>query len=99
MYEKKPKYRFVNVYDLERRSVVKEDGYRYVPWVALSEVPSAEVIETLRAERDILMSQIRGECRLCSNVKKCFSDSKTRADCALHNRRHWEWCGERMGWR
>ena len=35
--------RLVDVNDLWRYSVVKEDGHRYVPWVAIPEVPTAEV--------------------------------------------------------
>lgn len=43
MYEKQ-KQRLINVYDLERYAVVKEDGSRYVPWLRIAEVPTAESV-------------------------------------------------------
>lgn len=44
MYEKQ-KQRLINVYDLERHAVVKEDGSRYVPWLRIAEVPTAMMEE------------------------------------------------------
>lgn len=33
--------RYVDVNDLEKYAVVREDGHRYVPWVAIAEVRTA----------------------------------------------------------
>lgn len=35
--------RLIDANDLARYSVVREDGHRYVPWVAIAEVPTAVV--------------------------------------------------------
>lgn len=37
--------RLVSVKSLERCAVVLENGHKYIPWVALSEVPKAKVAE------------------------------------------------------
>ena len=41
--------RFVNVGDLERYAVVLDNGHKYIPWVALAEVPTADVAAVLAA--------------------------------------------------
>lgn len=56
-------------------------------------IDAADAIETLLAERDAAFEQIRGECRLCSNVRKCCSDDEMMRDCARNNRRNWQWRG------
>ncbi len=41
--------RFVNVGDLERYAVVLDNGHKYIPWVALAEVPTADAAAVLAA--------------------------------------------------
>lgn len=41
--------RLVNVGDLERYAVVLDNGHKYIPWVALAEVPTADVAAVLAA--------------------------------------------------
>lgn len=57
----------------------------------------ADAMKTLLAERDAAIEQIRGECRLCSNVRKCYSDDEMMRDCARNNRRNWQWSGPQKG--
>lgn len=55
---------------------------------------AAAAIETLLAEREALMGQIRGHCIHCANARKCYyTDDKTMCDCARNNLRHWQWRG------
>ena len=39
--------RLVNAGDLERYAVVLDNGHKYIPWVALEEVPTADVAAVL----------------------------------------------------
>ena len=39
--------RLVNAGDLERYAVVLDNGHKYIPWVALAEVPTADVAAVL----------------------------------------------------
>lgn len=48
--------RLVSVNSLERYAVVLENGHKYIPWVALAEVPTAEVGQILE-----LLVKILGE--------------------------------------
>ncbi len=41
--------RLVNAGDLERYAVVLDNGHKYIPWVALAEVPTADVAAILAA--------------------------------------------------
>lgn len=41
--------RLVNTSDLERYAVVLDNGHKYIPWVALAEVPTADVAAFLAA--------------------------------------------------
>ncbi len=41
--------RLVNAGDLERYAVVLDNGHKYIPWVALAEVPTADVAAVLAA--------------------------------------------------
>lgn len=41
--------RLVNAGDLERYAVVLDNGHKYIPWVALAEVPTADVAAVLEA--------------------------------------------------
>lgn len=54
---------------------------------------AATAIETLLAERDAAVEQIRGECYHCANVRKCYSGGEMMRDCARNNRRNWQWRG------
>ena len=69
MYEKKPKQRFVNVYDLERRSVVKEDGSRYVPWLAIAELETAEAVVHAEWEEKKVYGVCYDFCSVCGECK------------------------------
>lgn len=50
-------------------------------------------IETLLAERDALMAEIRGHCDSCVNRRYCIFDEDKRRDCALNKSRNWQWRG------
>lgn len=41
--------RLVNAGDLERYAVVLDNGHKYIPWVALAEVPTADAATILEA--------------------------------------------------
>ena len=41
--------RLVNAGDLERYAVVLDNGHKYIPWVALAEVPTADAAAVLAA--------------------------------------------------
>lgn len=68
MYEKKRR-RLIDAYDLERFTVMKEDGHRYVPWVMIAEVPTADTSQrhgrwTKKYSSGVIVS--RGfVCNLC----------------------------------
>lgn len=42
---KKPMPRFVDVNDLERYAVVLDNGHKYVPWMSITEVQTADIAE------------------------------------------------------
>lgn len=68
-----------------------EEHYHYIHPVIFDEAATA--IETLLAEREALMEQIRGKCDLCENRRKCLFDANERQVCAVNRRSKWKWCG------
>ena len=64
MYKKKSQ-RLINAYDLEKYAVIHADGNKYIPWLAIAEVPTAH----LTAQR----------CPFCGAMINGGSDGKEKS--------------------
>ena len=54
---------------------------------------AATAIETLLAEREAAMEDLRGRCDICKHRRVCLFDEQHRIGCANSKRGHWEWSG------
>lgn len=60
---------------------------------------AATAIETLLAERDAAVEDLKGRCGVCKHRRVCLVDEQHRNGCAVSNRGHWEWRGPQKGGR
>ena len=58
---------------------------------------AATAIETLLAERDAAVEDLKGMCGVCKHRGVCLFDEQHRIGCAVSNRGHWEWRGPQKG--
>lgn len=58
---------------------------------------AATAIETLLAERDAAVEDLKGRCGVCKHRRVCLFDEQHRIGCAVSNRGHWEWRGPQKG--
>lgn len=54
---------------------------------------AANTIETLLAEREAAMEDLRGRCDICKHRRVCLFDKQHRIGCANSKRGHWQWRG------
>lgn len=69
--------RFVDVNDLERYAVFREDGHRYIPWTVIAEVRTAVPIRKRGrwVKSDVPLEGIR--CSACGGGAWYYDSSKT----------------------
>ncbi len=60
---------------------------------------AAAAIETLLAERDAAVEDLKGRCGVCKHRRVCLFDEQHRIGCAVSNRGHWQWRGPQKGGR
>ncbi len=60
-------------------------------------VKAATAIETLSAERDAAVEDLKGRCGVCKHRGVCLFDEQHRIGCAVSNRGHWQWRGPQKG--
>lgn len=56
---------------------------------------AATAIETLSAERDAAVEELRGECRVCERRGECLFNDQYRDECG--NGSNWQWRGPQKG--
>lgn len=54
---------------------------------------AATAIETLLAEREAAVEDLRGRCDICKHRRVCLFDEQHRIGCANSKRGHWQWRG------
>lgn len=54
---------------------------------------AADAIETLLAERDAAVEDLKGRCDICKHRCVCLFDEHRRVGCANSKRGHWQWRG------
>lgn len=58
---------------------------------------AATAIETLFAELDAAVEELRGQCTHCKHTRVCALDKQHMVGCVTTNKGNWEWRGPQKG--